>query len=313
MTTPQYAGERLASGRVASGPLGAVAAGHPLAAVAGLRMLQDGGNAIDACLAAAFTAWVVMPDMCGLGGDLFLLARGNDGTVRAVTGAGPAPSEGFPAGDDLRAHLALVPGAPAALDTLRDGFASMPLPMLLAPAIRAAEAGFTVSPMLARKLEALPAGRFRDELLAQWGTREADEGAIVRWPILAETLRALAASGAATEALFTAIPEWCERDVLITRADVEPYHAPAQAPLQLALGGWRVFGQPPMSQAVATLAAFGRAGSDALLEPDGTFKTHMMIEAYKQAFARLDGFGHAGDVDAVCRAMLDPAAMRYGP
>lgn len=47
---------RLASGRVASGPSGAVAAGHPLTAVAGLRALEAGGGALDACLAAAFAA-----------------------------------------------------------------------------------------------------------------------------------------------------------------------------------------------------------------------------------------------------------------
>ena len=297
---------KLPSGRVASGPRGAVAAGHPLAAAAGLRMLEQGGNAIDAVLAAALMAWVVMPDMCGLGGDCFVLSRDGAGNVEAVTGAGPSPAEGFPAGDDLRAHLALTPGAPAAFETLRN-LATLPLDMLLAPAIRVAEAGFVISPMLARKLEAVPQGRFRTELLAQWGSAGA-EGQVVRWPIIAETLRDVAADPRSK--LLQALPEWNERDVLVAATDVAAYRAPLEAPLETTLGGWRVFGQPPMSQAVATLAALGRAGSDAVLEPDGPFRNHMLIEAYKQAFAGLDRFGHAEDVAAACRSMLDPAAMR---
>ena len=88
------------------GPRGAIAAGHPLAANAGLRMLEAGGGALDACLAAAFMAWVLMPDMCGLGGDMFVLWRDADGAA-AISGSGPSPAA-FPGADGSRPALALV-------------------------------------------------------------------------------------------------------------------------------------------------------------------------------------------------------------
>lgn len=300
----------LPSGRIASGPRGAIAAGHPLAAVAGLRMLEAGGSAVDACLAAAFAAWVVMPDMSGPGGDLFILVRDADGRVTAVTGGGPAPLTGFPSKTDARAPLALVPGAPAALDTLRQTHLTLPLDVLLAPAIRLAEDGFAVSAMLARKIEELPRDRFRDELSAGWGGNTPRAGGVVRWPVLADTLRRLAAAGSAREVVEDALPEWQERGALVRAEDIRGYDAPLESPLRMGIGGWSVFGQPPMSQAVATLGALGRAGIDAVRETEGAFRAHMLIEGYKRSFAHLVGFGHAGDVAGVCQRLLDPAAAR---
>lgn len=301
---------RLPSGRLACGPNGAVAAGHPLAATAGLRMLEAGGTAVDACLAAAFAAWVVMPDMCGLGGDLFMLSRAADGTVTAITGGGPAPAAGYPPRTEARATLALVPGAAAALDRLRETQATLPLDMLLAPAIRLAREGFVISAMLARKIEGLPADRFSDELLAGWGGVVPRAGAVVRWPALAQSLHRLATAKSARELLFDALPEWQARGVLLRPEDIAGYTVTSEAPLRMNIGGWTVFGQPPMSQAVATLGALGRAGIDAVIESDDVFRTHMLIEGYKRAFAHFDDFGHAGDIAAVCRRLLDPAAAR---
>lgn len=108
-----------------------------------------------------------MPDMCGLGGDLFVLLRRADGTASCVTGAGPLPREGLPAADEgRRAALALVPGVPAALEALRP-LLRLDFPTLLAPAIRAAEWGFAPHPLLARKLDGLPVeDGFKRALLA---------------------------------------------------------------------------------------------------------------------------------------------------
>ncbi len=303
----RQASGRQASGRSATGPFGAIAAGHPLAAVAGLRMLDHGGNAVDACLAAAFVAWVTMPDMCGLGGDMFVLLRDRHGRSTAITGAGPAPAKGFPSGEDRRAHLSTVPGAPAAIESLRP-FLTLDLPTLLAPAIRVAERGFSASAMLARKVATLPNDDFRRELLAGWGVAEVRQGTALRPRALAGTLQALAIGPRVP--LDVATSEWRARGGLLTFADIAAYHAPAEKPLHVALGGWHVYGQPPMSQAAATLGALGRAGIDAVLEPEGPFKAHMLIEAYKRAYAGLAGFGHAGDVDGAVRGLLDGAAQR---
>ena len=69
---------------------GGVASGHPLAAAAGVRALADGGNAVDAALAAAFTQWVVSAPLCGPGGDLVALVADGD-TVTVFAGWARVP------------------------------------------------------------------------------------------------------------------------------------------------------------------------------------------------------------------------------
>lgn len=268
-------------------------------------MLEEGGGALDACLAAAFMSWVLMPDMCGLGGDMFVLWRGTDGAV-AITAAGPSPAA-YPGPDGSRAALALVPGAPSALLALKPHL-RLPLDTLLAPSIAAAESGFVAHPLLARKLATLPPGEFRDALLKGWQWSGADRP--LCWPALAKTLRRLAAGENPDSLVLEALPAWRAAGVLLQPEDVASYRAAVETPLQAAIGGWRFWGQPAMSQAAATLAALLRVGRDWLLEPSGGPKTHALIQAYKSAYADLETLGHAGDPAAAIRHLLDPAAAR---
>lgn len=128
---------------------------------------------------------------------------------------------------------------------------------------------------------------------------------------MAATLRALAATGDARVPVRAALPAWREAGALLRGADLDDYRTGAETPLRLSVAGWTVLGQTPMSQACATLGALGRAGADVLLEPEGAFKAHMLAEAYKRAYGTmLAGFGHAGDVAATVRTLLDPAAQR---
>ena len=76
-----------------AGRLGAVSAAHPLAVAAGQRLLAEGGNAVDALIAAQAVLAVVSPDACGLGGDGFVLLRRPGRPVLAVNGAGPAAQD----------------------------------------------------------------------------------------------------------------------------------------------------------------------------------------------------------------------------
>lgn len=301
---------RIAAGRQASGPRGAIAAGHPLAASAGLRMIEEGGGALDACLAAAFMTWVLMPDMCGLGGDLFALWSDDDG-AKSITGAGPSPAH-YPGAANNRAALALVPGAPTALTALMPHL-KLPLAQLLAPAIAVAEQGFLAHPLMMRKLATLPAGAFRDDLLASWHWAE---GKPLRWPAMARTLKRLAAGEEPNDLVREALPVWRAAGALLTETDIDGYGATVEPPLRMEVAGWRFFGHGKMSQSAATLGALLRAGPDWLLEPaDGgnaAAKTHVLIEAYKAAYAELGDFGHAGDADAVIARLLDPARARAG-
>ena len=77
---------------VSMGSNGIISSGHHLASLAGIKVLQEGGNAVDAALAASFTLAVVKPESCGVGGDLFALVyMKNEGRVKALNASGPAP------------------------------------------------------------------------------------------------------------------------------------------------------------------------------------------------------------------------------
>src|SRR5262245_52539190 len=136
---------------------GVVATSEPLAAQAGLAMLQRGGNAIDAALATAIALTVVEPTTNGIGADAFALVW--DGTrLHGLNGSGRAPAthrpelfreqglEAVPA----RGWLPVtVPGAPAAWRDLHARFGRLPFPTLFEPAVYYAEQGFPVGPVTA--------------------------------------------------------------------------------------------------------------------------------------------------------------------
>lgn len=129
---------------------GMVASGHPLASQAGLQMLRDGGTAADAALAMAFATGVVMPDMCGLGGDAFALYYENDRPIRAFLGSGVLPrSFDFSELDPAELTLPLqggraltVPGAVELYLRFYHSHGRLPLEQIAEPAIRLAREGF---------------------------------------------------------------------------------------------------------------------------------------------------------------------------
>src|SRR5689334_5320874 len=146
---------------------GAVAAANHLASSAGSGIMQRGGNAVDAAIAAAGVMAVVAPESCGLGGDLFaVIARTGHVPValnasgRSGSGADPERlrAQGhreMPFKNDVRAVT--VPGFVDGLIGLHDRFATMALEELLAAAHRLAHDGFPVSPTLAERSLALTA------------------------------------------------------------------------------------------------------------------------------------------------------------
>lgn len=128
---------------------GVVTSSSPLISAAGLRVLADGGNAVDATLAMAAVAWMVLPGQCGIGGDAFAVVREPNGTVWTVNGSGFGPDGGTPdfyvdrglsALPTTGALAVAVPGAPAALRALATA-ATRSLPELWAPAIELARRG----------------------------------------------------------------------------------------------------------------------------------------------------------------------------
>lgn len=201
---------------------GAIAAGHPLTAEAGARILAEGGNAVDACIAAAFASWVTESTLTGPGGGGFLLLhRGSDRTTRlldffvAVPGIGgpdaaprhpeemetvdvgytPESSQSFRVG----AASCAVPGTVAGLEAAHRSFATLPWEELAHPAVELARRGVVVTPEQAYLHEILdPILRHTDESSAIYGPDGAPlrAGDRLVMPDLATTLERIVEGGA---------------------------------------------------------------------------------------------------------------------
>lgn len=180
-----------------------VSAAHPLAAQAGADMLELGGNAVDAAVAAAFVLAVVEPSMSGLGGRTQILIRLPNGTTVGIDGTTQAPMSYDPdtAPDASYGYGVVgVPGTPAALLKAHNDHGVLPRSVLMAAAIRAAEEGYAILPGEAARRAAVAdqLAEFegsRKHFLKEDGTPH-QAGEIFRQPALARTLRALEESGA---------------------------------------------------------------------------------------------------------------------
>ena len=186
---------------------GMVATSQPLAALAGLQMLMQGGNAVDAAVACAAALNVVEPESTGVGGDMFaLIWNAQEKQVRALNGSGRAPAAASI--DELKSaghrqmpgegpYSVSVPGTVHGWETILAAHGSMPLSEVLKPAIRYAEEGFPVTDFIAHqwsgqqaRLSALPSGQ---EMLLNG--RPPRQGEMMRLPTLGKTLRAIAEGG----------------------------------------------------------------------------------------------------------------------
>ena len=167
----------------------AVAAPHRAAVEAAEVAVRNGGNAVDAALAAAVTLTVVYPHQCSLGGDLVALLHLPGGDVRAVLSIGATPADALPVNEIPRqgALSVTVPGVVAGWQALTQA-AVLPLAEPLRYAAELARAGVPVSPGLAHAVEDR-----RDAVLADPGLRDLLLGDVLHQPRLAETLDALAA------------------------------------------------------------------------------------------------------------------------
>lgn len=128
---------------------GAVSSAHPLATEAGVRMLEAGGNAADAAVAAGFAIAVVEPTMNSIGGRNQILIRLPDGTIRGIDGTTQAPMTYDPDTAPQAAYgyaVVGIPGAAAGLLRLHAELGSLPLATVMAPAIDYAENGFRLLP-----------------------------------------------------------------------------------------------------------------------------------------------------------------------
>ena len=195
----------LAQHRVAAlGLHEAVSSSHPAISAEGHRVLASGGNAVDATLAMAAVAWMVLPGQCGIGGDAMVVVREPDGRVWTVAGSGLGPDGGTPAFYRARGHRSLpssgalsvaVPGAPACLSVLAR-HATRPLAQLWRTGIALGRDGVPTTAKgradVTERLEPILADPEMRRIFAPEGV-PPEPGQPLRQPDLADTLESLAA------------------------------------------------------------------------------------------------------------------------
>jgi gamma-glutamyltranspeptidase/glutathione hydrolase len=190
-------------GRSATGRQGMVATAHPLASQAALDVLQKGGNAVDAAVAAAFVIGVVEPDASGLGGGGGMLIRLRSGKAVYINYYGHAPSRIADAAyddakDNKSAKAILVPGNVGGLTRALEAYGTLPLASVLEPAIRHAEQGFVIDETLSKIILDNVAVAQSHPATAEVFLRDGfplQEGDRLVQPKLAATLRAIAKGG----------------------------------------------------------------------------------------------------------------------
>ena len=303
-----------------------VSTSQPLAAQAGLKMLHDGGNAVDAALAAAIALTVVEPTGTGVGGDAFAIVW--DGKeLHGLNSSGPSPAawgpESYAGLDRMPARgwpSVTVPGAVASWRELSQRLGRLPFDKLFEPAIHYARNGFIVSPIISRlwgtiapKYEGQPGF---DEYFMPDG-RAPHAGERFSNPDLAHSLQLIARSkgeafykGELADAL---IRHSADHGGFMTHEDLAQFEPQWCGTIQQPFAGAEVHEIPPNTQGIAALIALGILEQFDLGEagPDSLETIHLSIEAMKLAFA--DVHAHVCDPSTMplnASALLNPAYLK---
>lgn len=290
--------------------LGIVSTPQFLASQAGAHVLEEGGNAVDAAIAANAVMGVVQPYVNGIGGDLFAIYY--DAKTRKLYGlnsSGWTPkaltidalkAKGITEVNPIGVETIDIPGAVAGWDALHTRFGALPFSKLLAPAIYYASNGF---PLAERNARYWIAKRLLDqpgykETYVIWPTAPKP-GDLFKNPALANSLRQIAAhgrdafySGPMTETMVKFLNA---QGGLHTLEDFRDFQPEWVEPVSTSYRGWTVSELPPNGQGIAALsmlnimehfpmAQYGHNSVDAL---------HVMIEAKKLAYA--DMYKYVGD------------------
>ncbi len=303
-----------------------VATSQPLATQAGLRMLQLGGNALDAALAAAIALTVVEPTGNGIGSDAFCILW-HEGQLHGLNASGRAPAGWTP--ERFAHHSAFphrgwdtvtVPGAVSAWVELSRRFGQLPFARLFEPAIGYAEEGFLVSPVIAELWR-----RGAAELKTQPGFaatfmpdgRTPAAGELFRAPGHARTLRLIAETQG--EAFYRGelahrIADFArQHGAALDEGDLAEHSTDWCGTIRQDFGGASLHEIPPNGQGIAALMALGILRSTGLadLPADSPDALHLQIEAMKLAFA--DVYAYAADLRYMTKVthdhLLDPAYL----
>jgi gamma-glutamyltranspeptidase / glutathione hydrolase len=317
-----------AAGRsVVYAPHGIVATSQPLASSAGLAVLRSGGNAIDAAVTAAAVLSVTEPMMTGIGGDMFatvwiakehrLVAINASGRAGALMTREALLARGRQQMQTRGVETVTVPGALAGWDELLKKYGTISLAQALAPAIRYAEEGYPVTPIISSDWKGA------EETLALDSSAKATfmpsghapvPGEWFRNPDYAHTLREVA-SGGVKVMYGGALGERIVKRVqelggFLTLEDLKANKPTWVTPISVVFKGYRIWELPPNNQGIATLEMLK------ILEPydlkamglNSAPYLHHLIEAKKLAYADLARYvGDADHLDMPAERMLSDA------
>jgi len=325
---------------------GMAATSHPLATQVALDILKQGGNAVDAAIAANACLGLMEPTGCGVGGDLFAIVwDAEERRLHGLNGSGRSPKElslsALRERLEREGHERIpkygvlplsVPGAVDGWFTLHERLGRLPMDAILAPAIEYAERGFPVSELIAHYWE-ISVRRLADQpgFLATFSRegRAPGEGEVWRNPALARTYRLLAEGG--RDAFYQG--EIAERIVSFVREhggylSLEDFRAHASTwvdPVSTSYRGHEVWQLPPNGQGIAVLQLLNiLEGYDLRIwGPESAEYVHHFIEAKKLVFE--DRAKYYADMSmaevpvegliskeyaARRRALIDPTAAR---
>ncbi len=293
---------------------GMVATSQPLAAQAGLDMLKKGGNAIDAAVAAATCLTVVEPSSNGIGGDAFALVW-TKGKLYGLNASGPAPS-GISYQKIIDAGYSeipcygwipvTIPGAPSAWNALSEKFGNLPFKRTIEPAVRYAEEGYPVSPVVSKIWNSTfktYKKALKDEQFKYWFETFAPEGntpypgKIVRFKDHAKTLISIAESS--TNSFYKG--DIAEKIVdfsskyggYISKSDLENYKPEWVEPVGTNYRGIDIWEIPPNGHGLVALIALNILKGFEFKYKDSPHTYHKQIEALKLAYA--DGLKYIAD------------------
>ncbi|KHF38454.1 gamma-glutamyltransferase family protein [Halalkalibacter okhensis] len=322
-----YASKR----NVVYGNRGMVATSQPLAAQAGLQILKEGGNAIDAAIATAACLTVVEPTSNGIGSDAFALVWVK-GELHGLNASGQAPQELTPEAMKAAGHEkelpkfgltpVTVPGAPGAWAELSEKFGKLPLTQVLAPAIDYAENGYPVSPTLSKywkkgfeNFQKVGEG----EAFSPWFDTFAPNGQAPKagevWSSQghADTLRKIAETNA--EAFYKGeladqIDAFSRKHGgYIRKSDLEAYTPEWVDPISVNYRGYDVWEIPPNGQGLIALHALNIAKGYEFQAKEDVDTYHKQIEAMKLAF--IDGMKYITDPKSMSVSVEDILSEQY--
>ena len=288
---------------------GAAATSHPLSTLAAIDILRQGGNAVDAAVAAAALQGVVEPMSTGIGGDCFALYwPARQGKVIGINGSGRAPaglsadwlkSNGHESIGLDSVHSVTIPGAVNAWSRLLKDHGKLGFAEVLRPAIDAAANGFAVTPRIAIDWSRGVARLARNEVSARTylpGGRSPNAGEVHCQPELAATLREIAAhgrdgfyTGRVAADMVAGLKSMGGTHTLEDFATQDAYYA---EPISTRYRDVELLEIPPNGHGIAALMMLNILGGYDLgkLDPNGADRLHLEIEAQRLAFQARDTF-----------------------